>query len=251
MYPPITIGPVALGLAPRVVLSVRDDIDQEEISRCLREGAHIVELRIDQFASHALADIRAFIKRLEGIPLLATIRHKSQGGGWTGTEDDRATLYRGIIPLVDAVDIELDAVIAEQVIVAARNARCTSIGSYHNFVSTPLEDELAYWARTATALRVDICKIAGNCTSEADFRRLARFTVDRASGGVVTIGMGAFGAPSRVLFPALGSLLTYTFLGAPTAPGQLNCDTLLAYLNGLYGQWGKQTVVEEATCSNR
>ena len=49
----------------------------------------------------------------------------------------------------------------------------------------------------------------------------------------IIIGMGAEGAATRVFFPLLDSLLTYSFAGSPTAPGQIALaeiyDALRAY----------------------
>jgi 3-dehydroquinate dehydratase-1 len=45
--------------------------------------------------------------------------------------------------------------------------------------------------------------------------------------------MGDAGVASRVLFPALGSLLTYASAGTQTAPGQLDLDEAVALLRRL------------------
>ena len=72
------------------------------------------------------------------------------------------------------------------------------------------------------------------CHDTVALQNLAEFTLAHRHRPLVTIGMGAAGAASRIFFPALGSLLTYTFLGAPTAPGQLTCEETLHYLTAFY-----------------
>jgi 3-dehydroquinate dehydratase-1 len=56
---------------------------------------------------------------------------------------------------------------------------------------------------------------------------------DDAGPGLIVIGMGDAGVASRVLFPALGSLLTYAAAGTQTAPGQLALDEAVALLRRL------------------
>jgi 3-dehydroquinate dehydratase-1 len=47
------------------------------------------------------------------------------------------------------------------------------------------------------------------------------------------IGMGAFGTKTRITFPAHGSCLTYGYLDAPSAPGQLSAEMLSEQLCSL------------------
>jgi 3-dehydroquinate dehydratase I len=83
---------------------------------------------------------------------------------------------------------------------------------------------------------VDIVKVAARCNVPEDLQRLAAFTLAHREEGIIVVGMGPYGLSSRVFFPALGSLITYTFHGVPTAPGQLNCHDTLTYLNDFYPQ---------------
>src|SRR5690606_33450116 len=122
----------------------------------------------------------------------------------------------------------------QAVVTDARKAGVTSIASYHHFSVCPSVQRLQELADRSMDLGADVVKIAATCASPEELRRLARFTLDQADRGVIVIGMGAWAAASRIFFPALGSLLTYTFLGMPTAPGQLNCDDTIHYLSALY-----------------
>ena len=243
----LKLGDLPLGDRPRVAVAIRDGVRREDVDAVLADGADVLELRIDQFASRDGNHVVDEIGRFSGIPLLGTIRNPAEGGAWAGSEGDRAALFVQILPHVDALDIELSArEIREEVISAARSAGKLVIGSYHDFDSTPSYEALAATAEDGNAAGVHIVKIGATCQDNGDLRRLARFTLEYAAQGLITIGMGPAGLPSRVLFPALGSLLTYTFLGEPTAPGQLNCGQLLAYLRGLYLE-----ASEENPCSKR
>lgn len=241
----LCIGSVTLGNVPRVVLSVRDGSDAGEIAEAIANGVSIVEVRIDQFTKTDEVYVVEELSKLKEFPILATIRIESEGGAWQGTEEERLALFRSIFPLVDAVDIELSArEILDDVVADAHDNHKIVIGSYHNFDETPAPRRLAGAVNDGKLLDVDIVKVATFCKGWGDLTTLAEFTLEHAPKNIITIGMGPHGAASRVFFPVLGSLLTYTFDGEPTAPGQLKCEDMLEYLNRLYPTFNE--VVEEA-----
>jgi len=231
----LTLGSLTLGAGPCVAIALRDGVSVSEVRRAMDAGAHVLEFRVDEFSRHDSAFVAGEIKRFAGIPAIGTIRAAAEGGAWHGAEAERAALYQAILPHVDAIDIELSSsAIIDGIVSAAHAASRLVLGSYHNFSATPELEVLAALAETAKQRGVDILKVAAHCATSDDLRTLARFTIDYADRHIVTIGMGPQGVISRMLFPALGSLLTYTFLGAPTAPGQLNCETTLQYLELFY-----------------
>lgn len=231
----LTLGSLTLGAGPRVVIALRDGVSVSEVHRALDAGAHVLEFRVDEFSRRDSTFVAGEIKRFAGIPAIGTIRAAAEGGAWHGPETERAALYLAILPHVDAIDIELSSnAIIDEIIYAAHAAGRLVLGSYHNFTATPEPGSLASLAEAAKQRGVDILKVAAHCATSNDLRTLAQFTLDYADRHVITIGMGPQGVISRVFFPALGSLLTYTFLGAPTAPGQLNCETTLQYLEVFY-----------------
>jgi 3-dehydroquinate dehydratase-1 len=71
------------------------------------------------------------------------------------------------------------------------------------------------------ALGADVVKIAAAVSTPADVRTLARLLVTTEGIGMIAIGMGNAAVATRLLFPALGSLLTYAHAGDATAPGQI------------------------------
>ncbi len=236
----LKIGEVVLGGRPRVALALRDGVAQADVAAALAQGVDVVELRIDHFGFSEPDRVLEEVRRYAGIPVLATIRSSAEGGTWHGAEAARLDLFRALMPQVGAVDIEIaSAEILPDVVAAARAAKRTVIGSFHDFEATPSKEELAAFVLHAKSEGVDIVKVACACQDPADLFTLAQFTVEHAAEKVIVIGMGAHGVLSRVFFPALGSLLTYTFLGEATAPGQLNCEQTLAYLSALYPEFTK------------
>jgi 3-dehydroquinate dehydratase-1 len=232
----IRIGSCTLGERPRVVAAVSDGVPRRDAEVLLASGVDILELRIDTFSRCDTDHVVAEAVRQAGLPLLGTIRCAAEGGAWKGTEADRLALFRAVLPHVGAVDIELSSSeILGDVVAGARAAGSALIGSHHNFGETPSDAELDAVVESGAGAGVDIVKVAARCNDNGDLRRLAAFTLRHADRAMVVIGMGPAGMLSRVFFPALGSLLTYTFLGAPSAPGQLNSEDTVKYLRFFYG----------------
>jgi 3-dehydroquinate dehydratase-1 len=231
----LQMGTITLGDVPRLALVVRDGAPDDRVRAALNEGANLLELRIDQFAEQGTDHVLAELARWKDIPRLGTIRCAEEGGSWTKSEAERAALYRAILPHVEAVDIELTAATAlSGVLSAAQDAGRLVIGSHHDFDKTPARARINELFAQSRDLGADIFKIACHCADENDLRTLAAFLLDHAGDSVIAIGMGAFGAAARIFFPMLGSLIAYTFLDAPSAPGQLNCTQTVQYLNAFY-----------------
>ncbi len=229
------LGKVELGPAPRVVMALRDGIAREEVSRAVNAGVDALEFRIDLFSSCEASFVLREIQRHAGVPIVGTIRGAAEGGGWRGSESERLALYQSVLPCVDAVDIEIGAAeIAAAVVCEAREQHKLTIGSCHDFERTPTIEQLAAVVERGKALGVDVVKVAAECSEAEDVRRLAAFMLRHGETPLAVIGMGPLGRASRVFFPMLGSLLTYTFFGEATAPGQLNWQDTLKYLEAFY-----------------
>tara|TARA_R110001592_G_scaffold313380_3_gene588754 strand:+ start:282 stop:995 length:714 start_codon:yes stop_codon:yes gene_type:complete len=231
----LTLGTIELGEKPAVVIAIQRPVSPADLAM---ECPHaIVELRLDGLADTSPAAHVAFAEQYEGFNRLATIRHQDEGGAWRGNEEQRLASYRAVLPVVDAVDVEvLVGSITNAVVAAAHDSGKIVIGSFHDFDETPSAKRLEEVFAAGRAAGVDIVKVAARCNTAEDGRRLAAFTLAHCDDNIIVVGMGPYGMASRIFFPALGSLLTYTFLGEPTAPGQLNCHDTLKYLNGFYPQ---------------
>jgi 3-dehydroquinate dehydratase-1 len=231
----LTLGSVILGERPCLVAAVRDGVPRALVDEALAAGLSAVELRVDLFASRDPAGVAAEARRYQGVPLIGTIRLAAEGGAWNGTEPERAALYAEILPQVAAIDIEVSALPALQdTVQSARAAGRLVIGSFHDFEATPSREQLAATAAAAQRHGADVVKTACFCRGPEDVRTLAQFLLDDSAPHKVVIAMGPAGLLSRLFFPALGSLLTYTYLGEATAPGQLTCAEMLRYLGVFY-----------------
>jgi len=231
---PLRIGSLALGAGACVAVPFDDAVTRAELAALRGRGLDLAELRVDHFAKRDEGAVRAVVARCEGIPTLATIRIAAEGGAWAGSEAERAKLFLALVGAVDAVDVELAApeVLAE-VGPAARAAGRLVIASHHDFAKTPAPEVLADVVTRAAAAGADVVKIAAAVRGPDDVRALARVLVEPAAIGRIVIGMGDAALATRVLFPALGSLVTYAHAGRATAPGQLPLDELVALLRRL------------------
>ncbi len=231
----IKLGGLALGETPRVALSLKDRVPPGILPKAKQLGVDLVEHRIDQYASFETEYVLHEVKKIKNFPKIGTIRPREEGGRWGRSEGARLDLFKAVMPHVDAVDIELSAKeILPHVIREAHKRKKVVIISYHDFERTPADRKLKQMLHQAKGLGADIVKIATLILGREDLGRLASFTIVNAPKNLISIGMGAYGTSTRVLFPGLGSLITYTHAGKPTAPGQLDYKTTLEFLKKLY-----------------
>jgi 3-dehydroquinate dehydratase-1 len=227
----IRIGNLELGSVPRVA-AVLDDAELRRDAAEARTYADLFELRIDMFQppdrTHAEEICRE--ARGAGVPLIATVRSCDEGGVARLDDGQRRVLFQAALPLVDAVDIELHAAIRDEVIGLGHAAGKPVIVSLHDFERTPPDDSLSRTIGTAKGYGADIVKIAATIGGTHDLERLLRLLLDQRDQRLILIGMGPGGAATRVLFPLLGSLVTYGFLHRPAAPGQLSLPDLVREL---------------------
>lgn len=230
----LKIGRLTLNGTPRVAVSLKDGTPSRALSAMRRAGVDLVELRVDLFRSCNLRYVLREITRMRPFPVLATIRSAREGGRWTGADASRAALYEKILPHVDAIDVELSSkMVLARVARAARKARKTLILSFHDFDAMPPRARLDSILRSAKRAGADAVKIAARARRPEDLRTLGAFTLAHSRQGLITIAMGKEGGLSRVLFPALGSLITFASYGRPMAPGQLDFETTLNRLRHL------------------
>lgn len=196
-----------------------------------RRGVHMIEARVDRFHSLEPSDVAGEIRAIKktGLPVIATIRSRKEGGAVSIPDAKRAALFQIISPLVDAIDVELGSgrILKKAVASARRNRNCVII-SYHNFSRTPPKAALERIMRRAIAAGADVVKIAAMAKNQDDVARLFMFTQDNRRRNLITISMGPAGSVSRVVFFLAGSLLTYT--SASPTDGQIPLERLVRNL---------------------
>ncbi|OGP38200.1 MAG: type I 3-dehydroquinate dehydratase [Deltaproteobacteria bacterium GWD2_42_10] len=222
----MNIGKLKLGNTPRIAAVILDGEDKKAIAAAKRDGADLLELRIDCFKRQDTDYIRKIIKdvRTEKLPVIATIRSEAESGRRNLKDAERLRIFKAIMPLVDAVDIELSSKkILKDVIKEAHRFKKRAIVSYHDFRNTPAEGQLNAIIKNSRNAGGDIVKIATFAKDKRDIIRLATLTA--SDGNIIIIAMGRLGIVSRLFFPMLGSLLTYCSVTKSSAPGQIRLKT--------------------------
>lgn len=231
---------------PLVAVSFDDSDSEGSAAAAESAGVDVAELCVDRYERYDAAHVRAQIEAYRPLPVLATIRSAAEGGNWHGPEAERLALYRAVVPVVDAVDVELSSTgIVAEVVAAAHANDTLAVVSHHDFARTPGTDELRAVVAAATELGADLVKVSTMAHSAADVRRLATLLTDAAAGPagpeLIVIAMGETGTLSRVFFPALGSRLTYSFLDGFSAPGQLQFHETRRLLRQFYPDYARNT----------
>jgi len=224
------------GNQPCIAVVVTDQEINEDI---VKQGIDVLEIRVDLFQDLDKEHIQENIQQRQktGIPLILTVRTDSQEGAEPHngiSEDFKCQIFENCISLIDAVDIELTSPILSKVIALARKHQKTIIISSHNFNTTPQKDVLESILTQAKEKKADIIKIAAMAHSLDDVRMLAAFTIRHRDEEIITMSLGEKGAISRLAFPAMGTLLTYSYIGKPSAPGQIPLKTLQEHLKVYY-----------------
>lgn len=216
-----------------VLAAVTDDLAAEPAAR---EHADAVEFRMDR-ADDPLEQLAAYDGRL---PLICTNRVEWEGGaaapGETRIEDLALATEHA---RVEAVDIELDAVVGGSgldVVDSARHHDVDVVVSVHDFDETPPRQELRRLLTNAAEYG-DVAKLAVTAEDLDDALALLAVTRAVSSGGttVATMAMGETGRHTRAVAPIYGSRLGYAPIetAAATAPGQYDLATLRELVDAL------------------
>lgn len=164
-------------------------------------------------------------------PVLLTCRLAAEGGAWTAADAERAPILGAALERLSAIDVEWSSDLAEDICQRAREKGKTVVVSYHDFDKTPSLERLRDLVERIRGLPgAVIPKVAAMVSSQADVGVLQALLAESGPAPLCIIGMGALGTETRVSFAARGSCLTYGFLDAPSAPGQLSSADLVCNL---------------------
>ncbi len=229
----IRIGSLELGNIPRVVAIIDNPISLEILHALKKKGIDFFEIRGDCFTLEpdAFAEYVQKIKWQLELPLLGTIKETDQNRG------RRMELYSRIMPYIDAIDTDIDADDAGDLIRLGRQK--TIIVSWHDFENTPQTEVLQKIVGRSKEMGADITKIATTANTTDDVVRVLEFTRE-SPDSIVSIVMGSLGTISRVAAPLFGSLFTFGFIGEAVAPGQLSAETMVAEMARYYPAYARE-----------
>jgi len=184
--------------------------------------ADMIELRLDLLAAADPLQTLKAIRKATVKPIIATVRTRTEGGMFQGSEKERIDLLIKAACYADYVDVEL---LADQRDYAINRIMKPVIISYHDFQGMPEESKLTGIYEEMKKTKAAIAKIAVTPKSLHDNLRILQFLLD-ADMPLCMIAMGRMGRHLRVVAPLYGSVLTYGFVTQSTAPGQMSLAEL-------------------------
>jgi 3-dehydroquinate dehydratase / shikimate dehydrogenase len=231
------------------ICAVVADSDARSMRRQLAHALRLtgtVELRLDWLASDselgadsgADAEISLFLKHVASLNsratnsrttkprpiLIATCRRVAAGGRYRGT------VAQQLVHLAEAIragcawyDLEIEtARQCPQELLDVTLGEGRRLTSAHFFRGMP--PNLDPVGRELLRTQPDAIKIAAQCDSFADCRKLLRFA--RSRRPVVAMPMGEITLPARLLAIRAGSAFAYAAVENATAPGQISLDLM-------------------------
>jgi 3-dehydroquinate dehydratase type I len=196
--------------------------------------ADLVEFRIDRMRNPEM-------ERLLGVrrtPVIVTNRRKDEGGGFSGTEEERVAFLVSAARLgADYVDIETETAPAlkEELRRVCACGKTKRIASWHDFSGTPPAAFLKRKLAACMADGPDIVKIVTHAGEAADGLRILELIPYARQRGqaVIAFCMGETGRISRIMAPLLGSAISYAPLEPEeaSAPGQLTARRMREILS--------------------
>jgi 3-dehydroquinate dehydratase/shikimate dehydrogenase len=182
-----------------VIGRTRHKMVQLELQEAAKQGARLIELRLDFLAK--APDFKRLLAN-KPCPVVATVRRPADGGRWGGTEEARLMLLRqAIVAGFDWVDLETD--VADAV---PRFKDVRRIVSYHNMREVPEDLEAVH--QRMCGQDADVVKLAVRGHRPEDNLRVLHL-VKKATKPTVAFCMGDLGLPSRILGALYGSPFTY------------------------------------------
>jgi len=198
----------------------------KKASVALSLESDLVELRIDMLKGReGPRELRAGLAGLAKRAII-TVRSRSEGGSFLGTEENRLELITSLAELEPAyLDVELAT--------AKKNAKwakslpegVAKIVSWHDFRRTPTVKALNLVCDEALR-HGSLAKVITTATGVDDnLRTLGLY--EEKPGRVVAFCMGELGTISRVISMRMGAPLAYASLpNEAVAPGQLSISTM-------------------------
>lgn len=198
-----------------------------QIRQALTYPIDAVELRLDYFDALVLEEIKK-VKEGCRLPLIFTLRSKTQGGKFSGTEVVRLKLIEALCEIEpDYFDLESEVPRSFAQLLKKRHAQIRLICSYHDFKKTP--EDLNQLLASMQDDSFSIYKIATFANSTIDSLRMLNFVREHnEKSHVCGLCMGSLGEPTRILAPIVNSALNFVCVdkNQATAPGQLALETL-------------------------
>lgn len=207
--------------------------DEQEFYSTLESviGVDCVEIRLDYLPALQVAN--CFTKT--DIDLLFTCRASWEGGLYNGSEEDRVQLFTDCIDSgASFIDLELASPVSSiETVINHRiktNATTKLILSHHDFLKTPVLEDLTDIIIAMKSAGADIGKLITTAQDSTDMLRIivALEYARSIDFPLIAFCMGDAGVMSRVACCDFGSYMTYCAADgkAVTASSQLKLSTM-------------------------
>lgn len=212
-----------------------DGIDElmAQANKAFGLGADFVEFRFDFFKPDLVMLAAESVDSVKNRAVF-TLRSVSQGGKFSGTEEERLRLLRKLAekrPML--VDVELETLqkndnLADYLELAS----IPVLVSWHDFEGTPATEDLS---KILTEMRLysNYTKIVTMAKSVCDSLRLLDLYENAIGLYPIIFAMGEAGVLTRVLCTMYGAPFTYAALETAVAPGQLTVAQMRKLYDGI------------------
>jgi 3-dehydroquinate dehydratase I len=225
----VQFGNLSVGDIPRVVGTIASFDSLQRFANTPERACDIAEIRLDEIGVDKKWLPEARRIEASGTPVILTLRSALEGGKSKLSNDERLAILRQALDHVSAVDVELKSGLAASLHPLTSKTGKALIVSFHDFQQTPPSSQVEAIIRDAVR-QASVAKISTMVTSPSDVDVLKALLGRDWGVPLCVIGMGSLGASTRADFPRFGSCLTYGYLDAPVAPGQLSARILLNHL---------------------
>ena len=189
------------------------------------------EIRLDFLKMEQIPSALEIIKK-DLNRIVCTLRPKTEGGKFSGTEKERIAIIKLIAeynPFL--LDIEYNTLKKNKELVKyLKTTKTKLLVSWHDFKKTPKDAELKNQINQMSKFSSNV-KIVSTAKSTEDATRMLELYSKKGKNNLISFAMGDAGRISRILCLYLGSPYTYVSLGKAIAPGQFSVDEVNKIIN--------------------
>ena len=190
-----------------------------------------IEIRLD-FLKIEQVPIALEIIKKDLNRIVCTLRPKTEGGKFSGTEKERISIIKLIAEYSPfLLDIEYNTLKKnKELLKYLKTTKTKLLVSWHDFKKTPKSIELKKQINQMSKFSSNV-KIVSTAKSTEDATRMLELYSKKGKNNLISFAMGDAGRISRILCLYLGSPYTYVSLGKAVAPGQFSVDEVNKIIN--------------------
>ena len=189
------------------------------------------EIRLDFLKMEQVPSALEIIKK-DLNRIVCTLRPKTEGGKFSGTEKERISIIKLIAEYSPfLLDIEYNTLKKnKELLKYLKTTKTKLLVSWHDFKKTPKSAELKNQINQMSKFSSNV-KIVSTAKSTEDATRMLELYSKKGKNNLISFAMGDAGRISRILCLYLGSPYTYVSLGKAIAPGQFSVDEVNKIIN--------------------